>query len=100
MSQPAAAISASPSRLSHVARRLEQRGLLRRETDPQDGRGTHAILTDAGLAKVRHAAPGHVATARALVIDALSPARLRQLRLANERILARTDPDAATGPPA
>jgi DNA-binding MarR family transcriptional regulator len=99
MSKLAAVTSASPSRLSHVARRLEGRGLMRREPDRRDGRCTNAILTEAGLAKVRRAAPGHVATVRAHVIDALSRTQLRQLRDANERILARTDPEAATRPP-
>lgn len=98
MSQLAAVTNASPSRLSHVAKRLEGRGLMRREPDERDGRGTNAILTEAGLATVRRAAPGHVANVRALVIDALSPAQLRQLATANERILARTDPEAATRP--
>jgi DNA-binding MarR family transcriptional regulator len=100
MSELAALTSASPSRLSHVAKRLEGHGFLRREPDRHDGRGTNAILTESGLAKVRQAAPGHVATVRSLVIDALSRTQLRQLRQANERILARTDPEAATRPPA
>jgi len=100
MSALAAVTNASLSRLSHVAKRLEGRGLIRREPDPSDGRCTNAILTEEGLAKVRRAAPGHVAAVRALVIDALSRPQLRQLRQANERILAQTDPDAATQPPA
>jgi DNA-binding MarR family transcriptional regulator len=98
MSQLAAVTNASLSRLSHVAKRLEGRGLMRREPDPQDGRCTNAILTQAGLDKVRRAAPGHVAEVRALVIDALTRTQLRQLRNANERILTRIDPEATTQP--
>jgi DNA-binding MarR family transcriptional regulator len=98
MSQLAALSNASPSRLSHVARRLEERGLMRREPDPQDGRATNAVLTDAGVAKVRRAAPGHVAEVRSLVLDALSLAQLRQVRAANDAILARIDPTASTQP--
>jgi DNA-binding MarR family transcriptional regulator len=98
MSQLAAVTSASLSRLSHVAKRLEGRGLMRREPDPHDGRVTNAFLTEAGLAKVRRAAPGHVAEVRSLVLDALSPAQLRQVRTANEAVLARIDPDASTQP--
>ena len=100
MSALAAVTNASLSRLSHVAKRLERRGLMGREPDPSDGRCTNAILTEAGLAAGRPAAPGHVAAVRALVIDALSRTQLRQLRQANEDILARTDPEAATRPPA
>jgi hypothetical protein len=44
-------------------------------------------------------APGHVATARQFVIDAVTPAQLRQLRATNERILRRIDPEARTKPP-
>ena len=58
MSALAALTNASLSRLSHVAKRLEGRGLIRREPDPSDGRCTNAILTEEGLAKVRRAAPG------------------------------------------
>ena len=38
--------NASLSRLSHLVKRLEERGLVRREPDPEDGRFTNAILTD------------------------------------------------------
>ena len=100
MSALADVTNASLSRLSHVAKRLEGRGLMLREADPSDGRCTNAVLTEAGLATVRRAAPGHVAAVRALVIDAMSRTQLRQLRQANERILARTDPEAVTKPPA
>ena len=58
-----------------------------------DGRYTNAVLTDAGLAKVVAAAPGHVATARLLVIDSLTRQQLRQLRTAADRILARVSGD-------
>src|SRR5260370_39662325 len=37
--------NASLSRLSHLVKRLEERGLARREPDHADGRLTHAILT-------------------------------------------------------
>jgi DNA-binding MarR family transcriptional regulator len=82
MSQLAAVTSASLSRLSNVVKRLERRGYLRRQTDPSDGRCTQAVLSDAGMAKVVETAPGHVAAARHFVIDAVTPAQLRQLRAA------------------
>lgn len=99
MSDLAAVTSSSLSRLSNVVKRLEGRGFLRREPDPQDGRCTRAVLTDTGMAKVVRAAPGHVAAVRTFVIDTLTPAQLRQLRTANDRILARIDPRAVTVPP-
>jgi DNA-binding MarR family transcriptional regulator len=100
MSRLAAVTSASLSRLSNVVKRLERRGYLRRQADPDDGRCTQAVLTDAGMVKVVATAPGHVAAARQYVIDAVTPTQLRQLRTANERILRRIDPEATTRPPA
>jgi DNA-binding MarR family transcriptional regulator len=94
MSSLADLANASLSRLSHLVKRLEQRNLVRREPDPTDGRYTNAILTPAGLRLLVASAPGHVAKVRELVIDALSPAELRRLRAASERILDRIEADA------
>src|ERR1044071_7394797 len=79
MSRLAQLTSASLSRLSNVVKRLEARGLVRREPDPGDRRATRAVLTDAGRALVAEAAPGHVTTVRELIVDALSPAQLDRL---------------------
>jgi len=98
MSHLATLTTASLSRLSHVAKRLEARGLMRRALDPEDGRCTNAILTEAGMDLVTRTAPAHVAEVRALVIDAVTPALLRQLRLADESILAQLDPQGTTQP--
>src|SRR4029450_2630108 len=100
MSELAAATSASLSRLSNVAKRLERQGYLHRQADPDDGRCTLAVLTDAGMAKVVETAPGHVTAARQLRITAVTPAQPRQLRAANDRILRQIDPEATTRPPA
>lgn len=79
MSQLADVTNGSLSRLSNVAKRLEGRGWIRREADPNDGRCTNAQLTDAGWEQVVAAAPGHVAAARRVLIDVLSPAQLIRL---------------------
>ena len=94
MSELAEVTNASLSRLSHLIKRLELRNLVRREPDPRDGRYTNAILTPAGLRLLVASAPGHVAKVRDLVIDALSPAELRHLRAASERILERIEAGA------
>ena len=98
MSHLASLTNASPSRLSHAARHLEDRGLLVREGDPVDGRCIRAVLTDEGRVMVRAAAPGHVDTVRELVIDALGANQLAALREANEHILRRIDPGQTTRP--
>jgi DNA-binding MarR family transcriptional regulator len=83
----------SLSRMSHLIKRLEARGWIRRELDPCDGRYTNAILTDEGYAKVVATAPGHVEVVRRLVVDALNPAQLRQLGDISARLLKRLNPD-------
>jgi DNA-binding MarR family transcriptional regulator len=94
MSALAEVTNASLSRLSHLVKRLEGRGLVRREPDPVDGRFTNAILTDEGLRTLAKAAPGHVAHVRSLVIDVLSPEQLRRLGRDADRIVSRIDTSA------
>jgi DNA-binding MarR family transcriptional regulator len=91
MSSLAEVTNASLSRLSHLVKRLERRGLVHREPDPADGRFTNAILTDQGFHTLADAAPAHVAHVRSLVIDVLSPEQLRRLGLAADRIMSRID---------
>jgi DNA-binding MarR family transcriptional regulator len=80
MSRLALFANAELSRLSHMVKRLEKRGFVRREPDPTDGRYTNAILTDAGLAHMVEHAPAHVARVRELVFDALSLEQQAQLK--------------------
>jgi DNA-binding MarR family transcriptional regulator len=91
MSSLAEVTNASLSRLSHLIKRLERRGLTRREPDPTDGRFTNAILTEEGFQTLVEAAPGHVAHVRSLVIDVLSPEQLRRLGRDAKRIMSRID---------
>ncbi|MER5473860.1 MarR family transcriptional regulator [Streptomyces sp. NPDC002685] len=94
MSALAEHTSTSLSRLSHMVKRLEDRGYVRREPDPSDGRFTNAVLLPAGMSKLESAAPGHVAYVRHLVVDNLSGERLRRLGQDAERILQRIDSPA------
>lgn len=90
--------NATLPRLSRVVSRLERAGLVQRSPCPQDRRATNATLTDAGWVKLVRAAPGHVATVRAFVIDALTPAQLSQLSRISDRLLARLDPGGRVFP--
>jgi DNA-binding MarR family transcriptional regulator len=94
MSDLAEETSASLSRLSHLVKRLESRGYVRREADPADGRFTNAILLPPGMRKLESAAPAHVAYVRQLVIDNLSNERLRRLGQDADRIVQRIDSPA------
>lgn len=82
------------SRMSHLVKRLEKRGLARREPDPADGRYTLAILTDRGASCLAAAAPGHVEEVRRLVVDVLTAEDLAALgaiaTTLNERLTRRS----------
>jgi DNA-binding MarR family transcriptional regulator len=91
MSDIARGASASLSRLSHTANRLEKKGYLERTRCPGAGRRTNATLTQAGYDKVVATAPGHVATVRRLLIDAVTPAQLAGLREIGDGVLAQID---------
>jgi DNA-binding MarR family transcriptional regulator len=93
MSNLAGFANGSLSRLSHVVKRLERRGLVERRPSEEDRRITVATITEAGFAQLVEAAPGHVATVRKYVIDALSPEQLEQLKVIGDQILEKVDPD-------
>ena len=85
--------NATLPRLSHVVRRLEDRGIIERFPCPEDGRATNARLTEAGWDAVVAAAPGHVDTVRRKVLDPLTRKQLDQLRDIGDALLTRLDPD-------
>ncbi|TDL33429.1 MarR family winged helix-turn-helix transcriptional regulator [Arthrobacter nitrophenolicus] len=98
MTDLAAQTSATLPRLSHVVKRLEVRGLVERFPCPEDRRATNACLTGVGWRKILETAPGHVATVRRHVIDALTPEQLGQLREIADALLKRLDPNGAMAP--
>ena len=79
MSDLAVRANSSPSRLSHAVARLEDRGWVRREPAPKDGRGTIAVLTEAGMDMLVRTAPGHVTAVREYLFDRLSADQVREL---------------------
>ena len=54
---------------------------------------SNARLTANGWEKVQHTAPGHVATVRRHVIDALTPEQVGQLKAITDAMLGTFDPD-------
>lgn len=85
--------NATLPRLSHVLKRLEERGLIERLACPEDGRATNAHLTEAGWEAIVAAAPGHVEAARHYVFDALSGEQVAQLRQICDALLTTLDPE-------
>ena len=92
MTDLAAQTNATLPRLSHVVRRLEDRGLVERFPCPQNGRATNARLTGDGWALVQVAAPGHVTAVRGHVVDGLTAEQVAQLTAIADAILSRVDP--------
>jgi DNA-binding MarR family transcriptional regulator len=76
----------SPSRLTYQVSSMEKRGLVRRQSCPADRRGSEAVLTDEGLAKLRDSAPHHVASVRERLIDLLGESELATLTAVFERV--------------
>jgi DNA-binding MarR family transcriptional regulator len=87
-----ASVSTLP-RLSHVCGRLEKRGLVERSPCPEDRRATNVRLTTDGRRELIRSIPGHIATARRLVIDALTPEQLDALTDITTTINARLTED-------
>ena len=95
MSALAAFASGSPSRLSHAVGRLEKQGLVVRRQVADDPRAVEAVLTPAGVAKMKECAPAHVREARRLVVDVLTPTQLAQLGRIARQMLEITAPQTA-----
>ncbi|HEY3502719.1 MAG TPA: MarR family transcriptional regulator [Actinocatenispora sp.] len=96
MSELAQYTDSSPSRISHAVGKLEESGWVRREHCAGDRRGWLAILTDDGLAALKAAAPTHVESVRAHLIDLLTPRQIRQLGEISEALMAHLSPDSET----
>ncbi|GAB1693142.1 MarR family winged helix-turn-helix transcriptional regulator [Krasilnikovia sp. M28-CT-15] len=86
MGQLAERLVFSPSRLTYQIASMARRGLVRKQSCPQDGRGQEAVLTDAGHAALVAAAPLHLATVRETFIDDLDDAEIAVLTRVFERL--------------
>jgi DNA-binding MarR family transcriptional regulator len=86
------------SRVSHHVTRMERRRLVRREECRDDGRGAWVVLTQEGRAAIEQAAPGHVATVRRLVFDAVTPHEVEVMAGVIEKVLSRLEGGALEEP--
>ncbi|GAB3466242.1 MarR family transcriptional regulator [Kineococcus endophyticus] len=98
MSELAESSLSSRSRVSHAVARMEERGWIRREACPTDGRGYLAVLTDKGLEALAAAAPGHVETVRTTLFDRLTDDQLQQLRSISEVLLEHLQETGSVSP--
>jgi len=78
----------TPSGITRVVTRLEESGLIRREPDPTDGRGSLAALTRPGLEALRRAqVVVHHATVREVFLERLTQRELDRLAQLYEKAL-------------
>src|SRR5579864_56542 len=77
----------TPSGITRVVIRLEERGLVQREPDPADGRAAFAVLTKRGLETLRRAQVIHHATVRELYVGGLTQRELDRLARLFEKAL-------------
>lgn len=71
MSELANYVAITDSGLTRVLDRLSRRGLVERVRAHDDGRGQIAVLTRAGLARLKKAWPSHLASVRYHILDHL-----------------------------
>lgn len=91
MSTLAGLVNASLSRLSHVVRKLEERGWVERFPCEDSKRVTMVRLTELGWAVLVAAAPGHVETVRSLVFDGLTAKDVAFLERVAGHVVSRID---------
>lgn len=73
MAELATATALSASRITRVVDNLQSRGLAERRRADVDGRGFNAVLTPAGLDRLKSAYPTHLASVRRRVVDLMDP---------------------------
>ena len=79
MTELADRVLLSRSGLTRLADRLAREGLLTREPCPEDARGTLAVLTEAGLERLRAAWPTHLRGVEQHVLSRLTAEEVEQL---------------------
>ena len=79
MAELADLVLLSRSGLTRLVDRLQAEGLVRREPSKDDARGTYTVLTEAGLGRLRGAAPVHLAGVRRHWLEHFTDDELRTL---------------------
>nr|WP_284287979.1 MarR family transcriptional regulator [Angustibacter aerolatus] len=88
MTDLAEAVLLSRSGLTRLVDRMTRAGYVRREPSPNDARGVYAVLTDAGHARLRRAAPTHLRGVTTYVLDQATPEELEALGTACSKAAA------------
>lgn len=91
MSELAARTSASLSRLSHVAKKLQARGLVERSVHADDARVTQTAITSDGMKLIQDLAPEHVESVRGLIFDQLDNEDVADLARVGRKLVQGLD---------
>jgi MarR family 2-MHQ and catechol resistance regulon transcriptional repressor len=86
----------SPSGITRMLDRLETTGLVEKGACAKDARVTYAVLTDAGMKKLRECAPDHFAAIERLIGERLSEEEVESLSELLGR-LSDADDDCSVG---
>ena len=79
----------SRTRVSRIVDELAGAGLVRKESNPSDGRSSYAVLTNEGLAAYRAAAPVYLAGIEREFAGSLTDADLTAVATALSKVLNR-----------
>jgi DNA-binding MarR family transcriptional regulator len=86
----------SPSGITRMLDRLEATGLVKKGACAQDARVTYAVLTEAGMHKLRECSPDHFAAIERLIGERLNEEEVESLGRLLER-LSDLDDDCEVG---
>ncbi len=87
MQQLSERVVLSRSRVSRVVDEMVRDGLVRKEPDPADRRGSYAVITDDGRAALKAAAPVYLAGIEEEFLRHLTPAERRSLEKSLRKVL-------------
>lgn len=94
MTELADRVLLSRSGLTRLVDRLAREGLVERASCPSDARGTHAVLTEAGLQRLQDAWPTHLRGVTEHVTSKLTADELEQLTvLLTKLVVDGSSPD-------
>ena len=96
MSELAAMVVQSRSRLTHTAKRLEARGWVTREQCLGDRRGVELVLTPLGLEAVDEISKVHVQSVRDNLVDIMTPEQFQAIGDAMAIVRDHLDPEGQT----
>ncbi|HET6954752.1 MAG TPA: MarR family transcriptional regulator [Acidimicrobiales bacterium] len=100
MSDLAVQASLTPSGLTRAVDRLERAGLVERTPCPSDRRGSYAVLTPAGLERIRAAIGPHLGHVEEHLTGALTAAERRELTHLLRKVRDHVNPAAVAAIPA